>query len=155
MRILMALALAIALPAVCLAADWEGLAKLRPGERIWVSYSQEKAVHSAKGRFSAWTTDSFAMEVGKRQIVLARNDVRAVRVYAGKSRAAGAGVGSLVGGAAGAAIYGAAAGLSGAGNGSIVPVGVIVGAGTAAFAIVGAVIGLAVGKTKTEVLYRQ
>ena len=154
MRVLLALLLAAALPAVALAAEWDTLARLHPGDRISVRYSEGAHVRTAKGRFAAWTDASLAIETDRGKTTLARADVQLVKRQTGRNRARGAGLGALVGGAAGAGIFGGLVATHAEGD-SIVPPGAIVAAGAVAFAVIGTLIGLAVGTARTEVIYRQ
>lgn len=152
MRQLIALVLTLALPLIGADAQWERLKDIRPGERIWIDYTEGNKLRSAQGEMAAWTEDSLAVRLKKSEVVLARGDVRKVAVYGGKSRGKGAGLGALVGAPVGAAIYGAFAASD---DPSIVdiPAGALIVAGALFIAGVGAVIGLAVGATKKVTIY--
>jgi hypothetical protein len=152
MRMFVAAVAVFLLPIVSFAGDWNKLATLRSGDRIRIDYSEGKKRQFAKAEFLTWTEDSIAVRIDKGDIVLARNDIRRVARCAGKSRVKGAAVGALTGGAIGLVATVVAA--RGGGN-SMVPLGPVVFAGAAAFAGVGAALGVAIGGTKTELVYQQ
>lgn len=152
MRPLLALLLTITLPLAAFDTQWERLKSLRPGEKIWVDYTQNHKSHSAKAEAAAWTEDSLTVSIKKSAVVLARGDVRKVAVYGGKSRGKGAGIGALIGAGVGAGLFGGAAAAS-SGEMDIIPVGAFVAAGILFSASVGALIGLGLGSTKKATVY--
>jgi hypothetical protein len=146
-----ALLLILTVPVLAQSSEWASLKALRPGEKIWIRYKADNKVRSAKGEMVRWTEDTLVVRTGRTERVLARADVRRVAVYAGKSRGKGAGIGAVVGGGAGAVFYGIAAAATY--EDLEVSPALIVAAGALLFAGVGALIGLAVGSTKTRTLY--
>jgi hypothetical protein len=150
MRKAVSLLLLLTFPALGAGGEWDSLQALRAGERIWVRFQTQEKVRSAKGDFMGWTPDNLIVRLGRTETVIARGDVRRIAVYAGKSRKKGAGLGALVGGAAGAVFYGAAVATV---DDLDVSPAAVVAAGSLVFAGVGALIGLAVGSTKVQTLY--
>ena len=131
--------------------DWENLRSLRAGERVWVRYREGNAIRDRKAAASAWAPESFTVRYKDRDIAIARADLRKVSVYAGKSRAKGAGYGALTGAAAGAAIYGVLALTS---DDLDVSPALIIGAAALFFGGVGSAVGLAIGAAKTQAVYQ-
>ena len=151
MKQLLALFLALTLPLIGADTAWDRLEVVRPGERIWIHYMEDGKLRKSQGTMGAWTADSVAVRLGKRDVVLSQNDVRKVLVYAGKSRGKGAGYGFLVGAGVGAGLGGATAGAGG-GEGQV-PAVASVGLGALMFGGIGALIGAAVGATKKVPVY--
>ena len=143
------LLLLLTFPALA-AGDWEALKGLRTGEKVWLRYRAGDKVRSAKGEVVRWSEDSLVVRLGRTETAISRSDVQRVAVYAGKSRGKGAGIGALAGGVAGAVFYGIAAAAA---DDLEVSPALIAAAGALLFAGVGAVIGRAVGSTKTNTLY--
>jgi hypothetical protein len=131
--------------------DWENLKSLRPGERTWVQYRDGKAIHHRKAAASRWTSDSLTIRYKDRDLIIPRGNLMKLSTYAGKSRAKGAGYGALAGAAAGAAVYGALAVSS---DDLDVSPALVIGGAALLFGGIGAVVGLAIGATKTQTLYR-
>ena len=153
MRPLLALLLTITMPLAAFDTQWERLKSLRPGEKIWVDYTQDHKSHSAKAEAAAWTEDSLTVSIKKSAVILARGDVRKVAVYGGKSRGKGAGIGALIGAGVGAGLFGGTAAAASPGDFDIVPLGAFVAGGILFSAGVGALIGLGLGSTKKATVY--
>ncbi|MCX6624648.1 MAG: hypothetical protein NTY38_27025, partial [Acidobacteria bacterium] len=77
--------------------QWERVKTIRQGEVVWVRYMDGDGQTEEQARMLAWTEDSLAIRIRKQDVVISRNDVRRVQVYAGKSHARGAWVGALIG----------------------------------------------------------
>jgi hypothetical protein len=96
MRKVVAALLVLALPALATNADWERVKTLRSGEKIWLEHMRENRLQSVKADMVVWTEDALTVRIKKRDTTLARSDIRKIAVYAGKSRARVAGIGTLI-----------------------------------------------------------
>lgn len=143
---------AVAFPLIASDAPWVRLQTLRPGERISIDYSKGDKRHSVKAEMVSWTEDNLTVRIKKRELALPRSEVRKVAVYAGKTRARGAGIGAAVGAGVGAVFYGAV--VAGAGGDLDVPPAAVIAGGSAFFGGIGALIGLGVGSTKWVPVYQ-
>jgi hypothetical protein len=143
--------LILVFPALAASADWEQVKKLRSGEKIWLKYMRADRLQSVKAEMGVWAEDSLTVRINKSDITLARRDIRRIAVYAGKSRARGAGIGTLIGAGVGVGLMG----FSVAANqdDTDVPAAVLLGGGALVIGGVGALIGTAVGRTKTVPVY--
>ena len=148
---LLASLLVLVLPALAANDDWNRVRTARPGERIWIDYMRGDALQSAKAEMVLWAEDALTVRIRKTDVTLARTDIRKIRVYAGKSRAKGAGIGAAIGAASGIALMGVAVAMNR--DDLEVPAAPVIVSGGSLFAAVGALIGVAVGSTKTIPLY--
>ncbi len=128
---------------------WERMKSLRPGEVLWITYLDGTEERQEQAKMMAWTEDSLAVRVQKKEVVLSRNDVRQVKVYAGKSHPRGALWGTVIGAIPGVTIGTLCARGSG-GEYAAACLGAYTGAGAA----IGGVIGAAVGMTRKTEVYR-
>ena len=111
----------------CLAQvdPWERVKLIEPGKNVHVRLHSGTTV---KGRMESWNPDGLSVRQGKDKVVpLAKSDIARVAMATGLSRGRKAGYAALIGGGAGAAIFGAAA-ASGP-TGLDVPAGALVAAG--------------------------
>jgi hypothetical protein len=151
MKKLTALTLALALPLMGADAAWDRLQTVRPGEKIWVRYIQGEKSLKSQGTMVAWDNDSLTLRLRKGDEVVARNDVRKVSVYGGKSRSKGAAYGTLIGAGVGVGLFGAVVAAN-AFHSDLRP-GLVLASAALVFGGIGAVVGLGVGVTKKVVLY--
>ena len=131
--------------------DWENLRALRPGERVWVRHREGKTIRHREGVASHWAADSITIQHKGKDLTIARADLVKLSVYAGKSRAKGAGYGALVGAAAGAAVYGA---VALAADGLDVSPALMAAGGALLIGGAGAAVGAMIGATKTRTVYQ-
>ena len=150
MRRLLAATLALTLNVYAGVEDWANLKALRQWERVWVVVREGTAVRHRKGEAAGWSDAELRVRIKGVERALPRAGVVKVSVFAGKSRGRGAAYGAAVGAAAGAGVYGA---LALASDDLDVSPAAIVGAAALLFGGVGAVVGLAVGATKTRTVY--
>jgi hypothetical protein len=129
--------------------QWERMKTLRQGEIVWVRYLDGNELKDEQARLMAWTEDSLAIRVHKKDVVISRNDVRRVRVYHGKSHPKGLLWGALIGLAPGLGV-GALCGAVSEGSYTGACMAAWGGLGSG----VGAAIGAAVGTTRKAEVYQ-